>query len=174
MRISLELRCSKIFVGQMDIFNRNKVIGLCLVLAILSGCDVTDIQHDSNNNNLNDFTAMVEDVEIKMYEDIVADYTSLSLDEMEQMLQLPGDDQQKYFYFGRTTCLYCRKFILENAKPIESVPNFYYINTELLSDSEKSGLTKYRIDLIPTILTGTNLENIEQVDIDVFVDQINN
>lgn len=145
-----------------------------MVLVMLSGCDATDIQYSPNSNSLNEFTAMVEEVEIKMYEDIVADYNSLSLNEMEQLLQLPGENQQKYFYFGRTACLYCRKFILENTKPLESVPDFYYIDTELLSDSEKNKLNQYGVDLVPAILTGTNLENIEQIDVDAFVEQINN
>lgn len=158
----------------MDIFKAKKILALGLVLLTLTGCVGINESDSPEPKNLDEFSEIVEEVEIKMYEDIVENYTTLSLSEMEKLLKSAEQEQTYYFYFGRTTCVYCRKFIIENAVPIESVANFYYLDTATFSDEEKDRLSDYGIEHIPAILTASNSENIEIVEIDSFTEKMNN
>ena len=158
----------------MDIFKAKKILALGLILLMLSGCAGINEADRPEPKNLDEFSEIVEEVEIKMYEDIVVNYKSLSLSEMEKLLESAEQEQPHYFYFGRTTCVYCRKFIIENSVPIESVANFYYLDTATFSDEEKDRLSDYGIEHIPAILTASNSENIEIVELDSFTEKINN
>lgn len=158
----------------MDIFKAKKILALGLVLLTLTGCVGINESDSPEPKNLDEFSEIVEEVEIKMYEDIVENYTTLSLSEMEKLLESAEQEQPYYFYFGRTTCVYCRKFIIENTVPIESVANFYYLDTATFSDEEKDRLSDYGIEHIPAILTASNSENIEIVELDSFTEKINN
>ena len=158
----------------MDIFKAKKILVLGLVLLTLTGCVGITEPDSPEPKNLDEFSEVVEEVEIKMYEDIVVNYTTLSLSEMEELLENAEQEQPLYFYFGRTTCVHCRKFIIENAVPIEAVANFYYLDTASFSDEEKDRLSDYGIEHIPAILAASNSENIEIVEIDSFKEKINN
>lgn len=72
-----------------------------------------------------------------------------------------------------STCLYCRKFVIENAEPLDNVQNFYYIDTESFQQNEKSILSEYGIEVVPTILSATSNGSIEKLDIEEFIMSIN-
>ncbi len=50
----------------------------------------------------------------------------------------------------------------------------YYLDTATFSDEEKDRLSDYGIEHIPAILTASNSENIEIVEIDSFTEKMNN
>lgn len=127
------------------------------------------ISQKSESVNLDDFSEMVEDVEVKMYQDIVADYNELTLDEMEGLLLKSDGTQTHYFYFGRAACLYCRKFVIENTDLIENTKNFHYINTQNLTEDQNERLNEYGIDFVPAILSATDSKDILLVEIDEFI-----
>ena len=147
-----------------------KVVILCLCLTVIAGCKSPVISQKTESVNLDEFSEVVEDVEVKMYQDIVADYNELTLDEMEEMLLQSDGTQLYYFYFGRATCLYCRKFVIENTDLIEDTENFYYINTENLTEDQNESLNEYGIEVVPSILSATDSKDIQLVGIDEFVD----
>lgn len=156
----------------MDISKLIKTGTICLTLLTLISCDVLDKTSDITNGDLNDFAEIVENTEIKMYEEIVVDFSKMSLTEINEILKSSDGTTQYYFYFGRTTCTYCRKFVIENVESLMSIEHFFYIDTEIFSEDESHSMSDYGIELIPAILTATNSENIKLIDIKEFVEEI--
>lgn len=156
----------------MIISKLGKIITICLILLTITGCGVLDKTPDITNGDLNEFAEIVEDTEIKMYEDIIVDFNEMSITEIDETLKSSDGATQYYFYFGRTTCLYCRKFIIENVDPLKNLQHFFYINTEDFAEDESSILSNYGIELIPAILTATNSEDIKSIDIEEFTKEI--
>lgn len=118
------------------------------------------------------FWKIVTKAEIEMYKDGVSGFHEISLDDISTILKSVEDDQPYYFYFGRTTCLYCRKFVIENERDLQNMPNFYYIDTEKLSDTESVSLEEYGITTVPAILKATTSSNLELQDLYEFEELI--
>lgn len=150
-----------------------RFVAVCLQVAVLAfslaGCGNAENQVDSASNVIEDIVAQAE---IQMYEDGVADFEEIGLGEIPSILDAADDNQSYYFYFGRTTCLYCRKFVIENERDLQKVPNFYYIDTEKLPDTESESLKEYGISTVPAILKSTDSLNLELQDIYEFEDMI--
>ena len=173
MKILAVLICSVTSVKQMDIFKLTRIVPVCAILLTIAGCSLLKESQDSGGKNLDTFSEIVEDVERDMYQDLVSAYDTITIEEMEEILDLSDGTQRYYFYFGRTTCLYCRKFVIENAEPLDNAQNFYYIDTESFQQNEKSILSEYGIEVVPTILSATSNGSIEKLDIEEFIMSIN-
>lgn len=153
----------------MITYKLNKSILCCLILFTLTGCSTFEkSQNAATSNNVNEISEIVEDVEIKMYEDIMVNFEEMPIVEIEKTLE-SSTETQYYFYFGRTTCLYCRKFIIEYSEPLKEVDNFFYIDTEDFSENESSIMKNYGIEHVPAILSATSNDNIELIDIEEFI-----
>lgn len=143
---------------------------LAVIFSILfSGCYSKSVQKSADGDVLED---IVTKAEIEMYKDGVSDFHEISLDDISTILKSVEDDQPYYFYFGRTTCLYCRKFVIENERDLQNMPNFYYIDTEKLSDTESVSLEEYGITTVPAILKATTSSNLELQDLYEFEELI--
>lgn len=143
---------------------------LAVIFSILfSGCYSKSVQKSADGDVLED---IVTKAEIEMYKDGVSGFHEISLDDISTILKSVEDDQPYYFYFGRTTCLYCRKFVIENERDLQNMPNFYYIDTEKLSDTESVSLEEYGITTVPAILKATTSSNLELQDLYEFEELI--
>lgn len=156
----------------MITYKLNKSILCFLILFTLTGCNTFEkSQNAATSNNVNEISEIVEDVEIKMYEDIMVNFEEIPIVEIEKTLEA-STETQYYFYFGRTTCLYCRKFVIEYSKLLKKVDNFFYIDTENFSESESSIMKNYGIEHVPAILSATSNDNMELIDIEEFINVI--
>lgn len=171
----------------MDTCKKTKVILLCMLFATITGCSnsenhmqtkvpnnsqstkIENTQVDSSEDVLNE---IVEEAEKEMYEQIVSGYNKMPITKIDDLLTTSASNQNYYFYFGRTTCLYCRKFVIENEESIKDIDNFYYVDTEGFSEEESKLLEDYDIKTVPAILHATTSTDIKLMDIEKFKSEV--
>ncbi|MBO1695186.1 hypothetical protein [[Clostridium] symbiosum] len=103
-----------------------------------------------------------------MYEQIVSDFDTIPIAEVDNILTTSDANQNHYFYFDRTTCLYCRKFVIECENTLKNIDKLYYVNTEGFSEEESKLLEDYGIKTIPAVLHATTSTDIKLMDIEEF------
>nr|EHU9845296.1 hypothetical protein [Listeria monocytogenes] len=78
-------------------------------------------------------------------------------------------------YFGRSTCIYCRKLIIENEEAIRKSPiKIFYVDTDLLTSEDKKELADFQVTEVPSFIeVNENLEYVK-VDLEEFERRIHN
>lgn len=100
-----------------------------------------------------------------MYESIMENdnIENISLAKLGDFLEESTND--KLIYFGRPTCMYCRKRIIENGKNIaDSNFKIFYIDTDLIPKDEKNILEDCGISEVPSFIQLTGNGNFTKVE----------
>lgn len=146
---------------------------LPIILIVVSICTISGCNnYEKNTQSSSDYDTLsnvVESAEELQYEKIVSSFSSISILEIEDMIPQVQNDCI-YFYLGRVSCLYCREFVITNKEFLTDLTNFYYIDTETMSQSEKAWLETYGVEEVPAILKSTYDKDIDLMDIQEFVE----
>lgn len=124
-----------------------KIVILVFLLLIQSSCSAT-----SNEKKL-DYTKINESIiekEINMYDDIIenSNFKNISFEDLK------NSSTNSLVYFGRSTCVYCRKLMIKNGIYIKKYSSeISYIDTDKLDSNEKKELRKfYKVKEVPTFM----------------------
>lgn len=128
-----------------------KCIFLLLLIISLSSCS-RQIEEGSNlKDSSNASKKEVMSREYKDYKEAISDFKPADSD----LLMNKEKFKNKFIYFGRITCPYCRNFapILKKASVKNNV-DIYYVNTASDDQSKLLNeiLNEYHIDEVPTLV----------------------
>lgn len=158
----------------MTIFNYRNVIVLCLGILTLSGCGIVDEETGSANNSLDEIIETIEEIDIKIYKEIVDELEEISITEINNIRSNLIGAESYYFYFGRESCPACREFAFKNKDLLNTLEKFYYIDTEDLPVGDREILEYFEITQIPAIIEITITDELIHADIAEFEKEINN
>lgn len=146
---------------------KGRLIIILIILSLSVGLTYNNIKNRTIQED-NDFKKIITKVERKEYRKIVENFTKINMDDIEKITS-ESKGKEVYLYFGRETCQYCRSFVIENKELLKGQKDFYYIDTEKLSNNEKKTLKKYGICEVPMLLEASSNTNISEKDIDDFI-----
>lgn len=151
-------------------YKKNLLLILFAVsLCIFAGC----AKEETKILESDGLTEIVEKAEEEQYEKIVSQFSEVSISEISDILPELENDRL-YFYFGRTTCLYCREFIIKNKEILIGLNEFYYVDTAKLDKDERELLETYKIEEIPAIIKTTYNKEMTLISINEFIKEIEN
>lgn len=118
----------------------------------LSGC--SNFTRNEKNERENDKVVLEDTVieaENKLYKETVSQIETVSLEKIDDILK--DEKNRTIIYFGRITCPFCRKFIIENKEVINANrKKLLYVDTEKLNQEGKKKLNSLEIDEVPTLI----------------------
>lgn len=151
---------------QMVIYKR--IAMLTFLILILSSCGVaseTDTQESTGTLDSSNFEQLIIKKEISMYEGFLEsdNVEKISLLDLKKISENPTEN--KLIYFGRPTCMYCRKLIIENGRGIkDSNMRILYVDTDGIPKDDKSTLENYGIEEVPSFIKLTGNGNFDKVE----------
>ncbi|EAF8594511.1 hypothetical protein AX854_15590, partial [Listeria monocytogenes] len=110
---------------------------LLFLIPILSACNSpSDNGTKSSSETLNssNFEQVIIDKEIGLYEKALESDNVEKIDLVKFKDITEPTQNDELIYFGRSTCIYCRKLIIENEEAIRKSPiKIFYVDTDLLT-----------------------------------------
>lgn len=109
------------------------------------------------------------------YEDYVAEFNSLEVDELEK--RILEEEQSIYVYFGTESCSFCQTFTpkLYKASKNSKTTIFYWdVKDSPENEQRNNFLDKYEIEYVPSLLEiypDTSFKHLE-IDDDISVEEI--
>lgn len=162
-------------VKQMVIYKR--ITMLTFLILTLSSCGVaseTDAPENTGMLDSSNFEQLIIEKEISMYEDLLEsdNVEKISLLDLKKLSE--NITENKLIYFGRPTCMYCRKLFIENGKRFEdSNIKILYVDTDSIPKDEKNTLENYGIEEVPSFIQLTGNGNFEKIETVEFERMIN-
>lgn len=134
----------------MDSFKKRAILTFFLIFSVSTvGCAHKNIESTETTSSSNALNDMIENVEISNYEKTLSTVKEISIDEAYENFNLSKQSVDGYIYFGRSTCPYCRAFILENKQKIHEWDSFYYVDTDKKSAEGTERLEEMGISEVP-------------------------
>lgn len=164
------------FVKQMATYK--KFLLLLLLMSLLSACGTSPngTENKSNNTlNSSEFVNELVQKEIEVYEHVLQskNIKQINLDQVEKIRKTKQSNA--LIYFGRSTCLYCRKVIIENEEAIKQSPyKILYVNTDSLTSEEKNKLTDFQVTEVPSFIEISKQLELTKIDTEDFERKIQN
>lgn len=146
-----------------------RIAMLTFLILTLSSCGVaseTDVPDNTVTLDSSNFEQLIIKKEISMYESLLENdnVEKISLLELKKLSE--NITENKLIYFGRPTCMYCRKLFIENGKKFEdSNMKILYVDTDSIQKDEKSTLENYSIEEVPAFIQLTGNGNFDKVEI---------
>ncbi|MDR1568321.1 MAG: hypothetical protein LBS33_06560 [Streptococcaceae bacterium] len=155
-----------------------KVLLLLLLTPFISACNTssTSANHNSAHTlNSSKFEKTLAKKKIELYKQVLQNDTVKQIN-LSQIKKITDTTQNnRLIYFGRPTCLYCRKVIIENEKAITQSPiKILYVDTDLLTSEEKKKLVDFQVTEVPSFIEVSNHLEFTKVDIEEFERRIHN
>ena len=151
---------------------------LLFLIPILSACNSpSDNGTKSSSETLNssNFEQVIIDKEIGLYEKALESDNVEKIDLVKFKDITEPTQNDELIYFGRSTCIYCRKLIIENEEAIRKSPiKIFYVDTDLLTSEDKKELADFQVTEVPSFIeVNENLEYVK-VDLEEFERRIHN
>lgn len=158
----------------MDSFRKKVILTFFLIFSVSTvGCAHRNIESPEATSSSNVLSDMIENVEISNYEEILSTVKEISIDETYENFSLKKQSVNGYIYFGRSTCPYCRAFILENKQKIQEWDSFYYVDTDKKSTEGTEMLEEMGVSEVPYIIKVENGATVH-VEIEEFEGMVEN
>jgi thioredoxin-related protein len=151
---------------QMVIYKR--IVMLTFLTLTLSSCGIateTDAPKNTETLDSSNIEQLIIEKEISMYEGLLEsdNVEKISLLDLKKLSE--NITENKLIYFGRPTCMYCRKLFIENGKRFEdSNMKILYVDTDRIPKDEKIILENYGIEEVPSFIQMTGNGNFDKVE----------
>lgn len=120
----------------------------------------------SENSSSSNFEQTIIEKEIDLYEKALENDNIEKIDLVKFKDITEPTQNNELIYFGRATCIYCRKLIIENEEAIKSSPiKIFYVDTDLLTSEDKKELADFQVTEVPSFIEIN--DNLEYVKVDL-------